>query len=97
MNAIAFLLWSLIAIEYIMLTREYSSFNTFCLLGFSNILLFWVCQKSRVKKACDLSSILMILTLSSPLLYYMIDRRQRLKLLIKIFAVFMLLSINYDV
>ena len=96
MNGITFLLWSLIAIEYLMLTRDHSFFNTYFLLALSNVLLFWVCQSQRIQKACTLVNVLTLLTLSSVLLYHTWERRQRLKLLIKIIVVFMLLSINYD-
>jgi hypothetical protein len=97
MNGITFLLWTLIAIEYLTLTHDHGLFNTYFLLSLSNILFFWVCQNKRMQKACTLSSVLTLLTLSSVLVYHTTERRQRLKLLIKIIVVFMLLSINYDV
>ena len=95
MNAIAFLLWFVLILEYTTLTQDHLPFNSTCLLILSNIIMFWLCQHRRLKHACTLSAILSLLTLSAALMYLSDNRERRLKLLMKIVIVFILISINY--
>ena len=95
MNAVAFLLWFVLVLEYIILTQQYTPLNTTSLLVLSNVVMFWLCQQSRLRHACTLSAIISLLTLSAILMYLSEGRERRLKLLMKIVIVFILISINY--
>ena len=95
MNPIAFLLYFVLVIEYITITQIYPPFNTIILLLFSNVLMFWLCQQRRLRRACTLSVMISLLTLSVILMYLSDNSERRLKLLMKILIVFILIIINY--
>ena len=92
MNPIVFLLFLVLAIDYLSLSRNHTTHNAFSLLLLSNILMFWLCQKNRITQACGLSNIIALLLLSTLLLYW--TERNRMKLLIKIISVLILVNIN---